>query len=155
MHKSNALCVGACEQQDTVADHPVAQQDGRVIEEHEVDEVAPDGAGRSANHAEERVRDRGRAGDAGVVDEDGDVDVTVRTVPATGLASEQPGGLQAGFAGEVRCQPAQDVLELVGVVRHRCLRIPGIPANGSSPVAIRFCAVRALILSGVASNGNP
>ncbi len=55
VHKANALCVGACEQQNTVADHPVAQQDGRVIEEHEVDEVAPDGTGRSANHAEEQT----------------------------------------------------------------------------------------------------
>ena len=110
MHKTNALCGGACEQQDPVADHPVAQQDGRVIEKHEIDEVAANGTGRSSNYAEERVGHGGRACDVSVVDEDGDVDVTVRAVPATGPAAEQPGeaddriGAQA--AREIFAQPA-------------------------------------------------
>ena len=135
MHKSNALCVGACEQQDTVADHPVAQQDGRVIEEHEVDEVAPDGAGRSANHAEERVRVRGRAGDAGVVDEDGDVDVTVRTVPATGLASEQPGEVDdrvgAQAAREIGAQAEGRFLLRGGSVLHPGTTLADAPGGAS------------------------
>ena len=91
MHKANALCIGAREQQDAVTQHPVPQQHGRVIEEHEVDEVAADGARRRANHPEQRVLGCGGAGDTCVVDKDGDVDVAVATLRSAGPAAEQPG----------------------------------------------------------------
>lgn len=90
MHEANALCSGAREQQNAVPQHPVPQQRRGVIEEHEVDEVAADGARRRANHPEQRVLGCGGAGDTWVVDEDGDIDIAVATLGSAGPAAEQP-----------------------------------------------------------------
>lgn len=118
-HEARALRVGAGVQQDAVADDAVAQQGGCVVEDREVGQVAADDAAECAEHPEERVLDGVRAGRAGIVDQDGDVDVAVRPRGPAGPASEQPGeahgrlGAQAAREG-VAQPPVRGVPAAVG-----------------------------------------
>lgn len=142
-HEARALGVGAGVQQDAVADDAVAQQGGRVIEDHEVDQVAADDAAERAEYPEERVLDRVRAGRAGIVDQDGDVDVAVRPRGPAGPASEQPGeahgrlGAQAAREG-VAQPPGRGVPAGVGGMHsgadrtRRADSMPGVPAPAGS-----------------------
>ena len=69
----------------------MTQQGGRLVEQHEVDPVAPDVAGHRGDEPPDRLLDRGGRRDAGVVDEDGDVDIAVRTRRAARPTPEQVG----------------------------------------------------------------
>lgn len=110
MHKAYALRVGASVQQDAVPDDPVAQQRGRVVEDHEIDQVTAHGAGHRGHESEAGVLERSRSVGAGVVHEDGDVDVALRARCALDPAPEQPGephrGLRPQAAREVGSQAA-------------------------------------------------
>ena len=90
-HEAHALYVGARVQQDAVADHAVAQQRGRVVEDHEIDQVAANGAGHRRDESTTDVLECFRAVGAGVVHEDGDVDVTLGAGRIPDPAPEQPG----------------------------------------------------------------
>lgn len=76
-----------------------------MIEEHEVDEVAANGTRRRANHPEQRVLGCGGAGDTGVVDKDGDIDVAVTALRSAGPAAEQPGEAN----DRIRAQAAREI----------------------------------------------
>ena len=121
--EASPLGVGARVQQDAVANDTVSQQRGRVVEKHEVDEVAADEPAERANHPEHRVLDRSRPGRAGVADEHGDVDVAVPTGGAARPASEQPREadrrLGAQAAREVVAQAAERVAAHAFEFRHR------------------------------------
>lgn len=129
-------------QQDAVADDAVAQQRRRVVEDHGVDQIAADDAAERAEYPEERVLDRVRAGRAGIVDQDGDVDVAVRPRGPAGPASEQPGEahgrLGAQAAREGVAQPGRGVPAGVGGMHsgadrtRRADSMPGVPAPAGS-----------------------
>ena len=132
--EARTLGVGARVQQDAVTDNAVSQQRGRVVEEHEVDEVAGDEPAERANYPEHGVLDRPGSGRARVADEDGDVHVAVPAGGAARPASEQPReadrrlGTQA--AREVVAQPA------VGTTASRFGCIHGdtnLPEIGAGP----------------------
>lgn len=110
VHEPYAIRVGASVQQHAVPDDPVSQQRGGVVEDHEIDQIAAHGAGHRGNQSETGVLERSRPVGAGVVDEDGDVDVALRARRAPDPASEQPseadGRLGAQAAREVIAQAA-------------------------------------------------
>ena len=145
-HEARALGVRAGVQQDAVADDAVAQQGGRVVEDHEVDQITADDAAERAEYPEERVLDSIRAGRAGIVDQDGDVDVAVRPRGPAGPASEQPGeahgrlGAQAAREG-VAQPPGRGVPAGVGGIHSGADRtrqadsMPGVPAPAGFTVA--------------------
>ena len=122
-HEAHALDVGARVQQDAVADHLVAQQRGCVVEDHEIDQVATNGTGHCRDESKAGGLERLRAVGAGIVDKDGDVDVTLRAGRTPDPAPEQPGetdrrvGAQA--AREVVGQAAERVAAHAFEFRHR------------------------------------
>ena len=122
-HEAHALDLGARAQQDAVADHAVAQQRGCVVEDDEIDEVAANGAGHQRNESTAGVLERFRAVGAGVVHEDGDVDVTLGAGRIPDPAPEQPGetdrGLGAQAAREVVAQAAERVAAHAFELCHR------------------------------------
>ena len=83
----------------------MTQQSGRLVQQHEVDLVAPDVAGHRGDEPPDRLLDRGGRRHAGVVDEHGDIDVAVRTRRAARPTPEQIGEtdrrLGAQTAGEI------------------------------------------------------
>lgn len=91
VHEAYALRIGASVQQDAVPDDPMSQQRGGVVEDHEIDQIAADGPGHQWNEPEAGILERPRSGGAGVVDENRDVDVALRTRRAPDPAPEQPG----------------------------------------------------------------
>ena len=119
VHEAYALRVGACVQQDTVPDDPVSQERGGVVEDDKVDQVAADGAGHRRDESEVGVLERSRTVGAGIVDQDGDVDVAVRALRAAGPAPEQPGEAH----GRLRPQAAREV---VAQLASRCVRGAGV-----------------------------
>ena len=122
-HEAHALDVGARVQQDAVADHLVAQQRGCVVEDHEIDQVAANGTGHGWDESEAGGLECLRAVGAGIVDNDGDVDVALRTGRTPDPAPEQPGeadgGLGAQATREVVAQAAEPVAAHAFEFRHR------------------------------------
>lgn len=106
MHEPYALRVGASVQQDAVPDDPVSQQRGGVVEDHEIDQIAADGSGHQWYEPEVGILERPRSGGAGVVHENGDVDVALGARSATDAAPEQPGEAD----GRLGAQAAREVI---------------------------------------------
>ena len=78
----------------------MTQQGGRLVEQHEVDPVAPDVAGHRGNEPPDRLLDQGRRRHAGVVDEHSDIDVAVGPRHATRPAPEQVGETDRRFGAQ-------------------------------------------------------
>ena len=128
VYEAHALRFGARVQQDAVANDPVAQQRGRVVENDEIDQIAADGAGHQRYEPEVGVLERSRAGGAGVVDQNRYVDVALRTRCAPDPAPEQPGEAD----GRLGAQPAREIIaqatgRVVAHFRERSHRDTNVP----------------------------
>ncbi len=133
LHEAYALLVGASVQQDTVPDDPVSQQRGRVVEDHEIDQIAADGPGHQRNEPEVGVLERPRSVGAGVVDENRDVDVALRARRTPDPAAKQPGEahgrLGPQVAREIFAQPADRGVAHFSELGHRDSNVPDTDAG--------------------------
>ena len=103
-HEVYALRLGACEQQDSVADHAVAQQSRGVVQEDEVEPIARSLAAERAGQTPDRVLDRRGARCVSGVEQHRDVDVALAVRDPSSSASVQPREAH----GRVRAQAASE-----------------------------------------------
>ena len=95
-----ALDLGACDEQDTVADHAVAKQGRGIVQEDQVEPVARYFTAERARETPDRVLARGRARRVFRIEQDRHVDITLLSSGVSGPASVQPGEAHRGIGGE-------------------------------------------------------
>ena len=99
-HEVYALDLGACDEQDAVADHAVAKQGRGVVQEDQVEPVARCFTAERARETPDRVLARGRARRVFPIERDRHVDVALLSCSVPGVASVQPGEAHRGIGGE-------------------------------------------------------
>ena len=99
-HEVYALGLGACEEQDPAADHPVAEQGRGVVQEDEIEPVARHAAAERACEAPDRVLARCRGRRMFRIEQDRDVDVALVSCGLPSPASVQPGEAHRGIGGQ-------------------------------------------------------
>ena len=113
-HEVYALGLGAREEQDPAADHPVTEQGRSVVQEDEIEPVARHVAAERAGQAPDRILARCRARRMFRIEQDRDVDIALVPCGAPGAASVQPGeahrGIGAEGAGEAGAEAGKALL---------------------------------------------
>lgn len=100
-HEVYALDLGACDEQDAVADHAVAKQGRGIVQEDQVEPVARYFTAERARETPDRVLARGRARRVFPIEqEDRHVDIALLSCSVPGVASVQPGEAHRGIGGE-------------------------------------------------------
>lgn len=105
-HEAYALGLAANEQQDTVADHAMAQQGRSVVEEHQIEPIARDLSTERSRQAPDRVLVRRGIRRVLLTEQHRDVDVALAPRAAARPASVQPGETHRGIVAQTVCEPA-------------------------------------------------
>lgn len=104
-HEAYALGLVANEQQDTVADHAMAQQGRSVVEEHQIEPIARDLSTERTRQAPDRVLVRRGIRRVLLTEQYRDVDVALAPRAAARPASVQPGETHRGVVAQAVCEP--------------------------------------------------
>lgn len=99
-HEAHALGLGAREHENAVADHAVAQQGRRAVEEDEIEPITAHFSAELAGEPPQRILHGGRLAHRVLVEEQRDIDIAVGAGSAAPSASKQVSETHLGIGAE-------------------------------------------------------